>query len=156
LLTGREADSDDLDALEAFHCAGTGEPWASDVESYIPELLGWRSAGGPGRRVRLYEDESGLVAVAAYKRMREDPPEEGFFIFVIAVRADRRRDRLGTSIFRGLVEHFANIEPGGVVAWMVDPANIASAALSAKFAGDEPISDWEWPHYLEYSATLPK
>lgn len=156
MLTGRDACESDRDALATFVCASDrGEAAARDVQEWLASLLEWRVEGATGRVVRLYEDASGLVAVAAWRHLVDGEPGTGFFLYVVAVRLDRRRSGLGRSIMTGLIRHLASREPGQVLAWMVDPANSRSVALSAKLAGDEPLSDPEWPHFLEFTATLP-
>lgn len=154
MLRGREAEATDQAALDWFVCS-KGEPWAEDVQSYVGALLEWRNEGGPGRHVRLYEDDSGLVAVVAWRHLLEGTPGSGFFVYLLAVRADRRREKVARQIVNGLVRHLAQQEPGATLAWLVDPKNVPSCSMSATLAEDAPTSDPEWPHYLEYSATLP-
>jgi RimJ/RimL family protein N-acetyltransferase len=155
-VTGREATPADLTLLNEFKCAPpSGESWARDVQRWSRALLQWRDDGAAGRHVRLYEDETGLVGLAAWRHLVDGEPGTGFLVYLVAVRVDRRREKLGQSIVRGLIEHLSQSEPGMPVAWLVDPRNVASVARSARFADDEPSSHPGEPHFLEYTGTLP-
>lgn len=155
MLTGREAQVGDQEALDAFVCAPPqGQSYARDVQQWVSGVLDWRGEG-EGRHVRLYSDDSGLVAVLAWRHLIDGEPGTGFFIYLLAVRHDRKREGIAAAILNGLKDHLAAIEPGATLAWMVDPKNSASVAMSMLACDDAPRSDHEWPHYLEFTATLP-
>jgi GNAT superfamily N-acetyltransferase len=142
--------------LRRFTCARTDDDFALEVQAWIRlRALHWLRSPDDPQLVLLEDDDGTLAGVIAHECLDRERPTAGRFIPVVGIAVDYHGQELGGALLGGVRDRAAELCPGGVLVWNVNPRNHDSLRMCEKLGFTDYIVLPEAKNMLRFEIGLP-